>query len=120
MKIPAKFGIAEAHRLHAIGILMNHEEHFLRFLFEGNHHDLCQPGRELRKHAQCFSHDEQLLIRAALDIWNGSGELNLSECLSTWDAEFWIRFTRAMAHFQEFRQDAILWLVKDEYETFYD
>ena len=121
MKIPVRFsGIEKIHRVHAIAILLNHEEHFLRFLFDKNKDELSRSGLELRKESECFSHSEQLIIRAALDIWDESGKLCLSECLSTWDSEFWIRFTRAMAFYNGFRQDAILGLVKDEYETVYD
>lgn len=102
-----------AHRLNVISVLLDHEENLLEFLFGHKTYQLRLSGDNLIKEAKHFNREDLLLIKAALDIWNGSGNLKFSECLKSWDNSYWIKFIRAVTCLIEIHDDLIDALVKD-------
>ena len=64
---------------------------------------LLDPGRQsidfdaLLLHSETWSRGEKLLVKAALDMWNGCGEATLGELISTLDSENLNRVLHAVA-----------------------
>lgn len=104
-----------AHRLNVISLLLNHEEDFLEFLFGHKSYQLRISGNKLIKESKRYNRKDQLLIKAALDIWNGSGNLEFSECLKSWDYAYWIKFIRAITCLIEIHDELIDALLKDDH-----
>jgi hypothetical protein len=83
-----------------ISLLLGFDKRLIEFVFDPERPKIRKRAGVLREDAFFFSHKEQLLIRAALDFWSGSGQLALWEMLEGWDLETWERFTRALAEFR--------------------
>lgn len=86
----------ERNLLHAITILCGNDKRLLGFLLDPNSPRLRKRAGILREDAWEFSDGEQLLVRAALDLWSGSGHLQLWEMVETWDSTNWVNFVRAI------------------------
>jgi hypothetical protein len=83
-----------------ISLLLGYDKRLIEFVFDRDRPKIRKRAGILREDAFCFSHGEQLLIRAALDFWSGSGQLALWEMLETWDDTTWSRFRRAVAEYR--------------------
>lgn len=86
----------EKQLLGAIRLLLGDDPTLLKFLFETERPRLKRRSGILRDESWRFSDEEQLLIRAALDLWSGSGHVQLWELLETWESDHWGRFLRAI------------------------
>jgi hypothetical protein len=86
----------ERRLLNAIQILVGDDPTLLKFLLDVEKPRLKRRSGILRDEAWRFSDEEQLMIRAALDLWSGSGHLQLWEMLEAWEPEHWLRFIRAI------------------------
>jgi len=75
-------------------LLFDHQP-LLDFLF-GEERKLRKRPGILRDDAWRFSDEERLLIRVALEMWSGSGHVQLWELLETWKAPDWLRFNAAL------------------------
>ena len=80
----------------AISLLLNHEERLLLFLFDPREPKLRKRAGILKEDAWNLETEDQLLVRAALDIWSGSGHLALWECLEQWESIHWIQLIRCL------------------------
>ncbi len=87
---------SEKQLLGVIRILVGDDPRLLQFLFDPIQPRLRRRAGILKEDSWNFSHGEQGIIRAALDIWSGSGHLLLWEMLETWDHVNWIRFLNAL------------------------
>ena len=97
-----KINFQLAHKISVIQALLRHDERLLEFFFSHK-----RPG-ELRdspaiviQETGCLSKGEQLLIRAALDVWCGEGQTKLVDLLDSWDHLNWAAFLRAMVRLHE-------------------
>lgn len=88
-----------------ISLLLGYDKRLVEFVFDPEKPKIRKRAGILREDAFCFSHGEQLLIRAALDFWSGSGQLALWEMLETWDSGTWGRFIRAVAEYRRLELD---------------
>ena len=79
-----------------ISALVRDNEHLLKFLFDRNQPRLRARAGLLREESWAFPEEDQLLIRVALDIWSGSGHVQLWELAEAWDKEQWEAFARAV------------------------
>lgn len=86
----------ERRLLDAITILLENNQHLLAFLLDSDTPRLRKRAGILQEDAWNLSHNEQLLVRAALDLWSGSGHLQLWEMIETWDAVNWSNFIQAI------------------------
>ena len=82
----------------SISILTDNEHSLLEFLFDPKTPRLRKRPGILRDDSWNLQPGEMLLVRAALDIWSGSGHLAFLECLETWDKNDWINFVKAICH----------------------
>lgn len=85
----------------AISVLLGSNPNLLQFLFDPIRSKIRKRPGLLRDDSWPFSHGEQLLIRASLDIWSGGGHLQFWEMLETWDSLTWINFFRAIAKLKD-------------------
>ena len=85
----------------SIALLLNDNESLLRFLFDPQEPKLRKRAGILKEDSWDLEEEEQLLIRAALDLWSGSGHLALWECLERWDRSSWIQFILCMTELKE-------------------
>lgn len=65
-------------------IFRNHPP-LLDFLFEKDRPRLRAEPEYLLDYAREFSHGEQILIRLALDLWNGTGKVRMWEIVESLD-----------------------------------
>ena len=105
---------AESHRLQAIDLLLGHDERLLRFIFNLKKPELRRDPGKLMVDALSLSHSEALLVRLAMDFWNGGGCTLFDEVLSTLDPRSLIRFVRALCHLKELRYGVMHALIDDE------
>ena len=91
--------------LQAIAVLLGNDKNLLNFLFEADTPRLRKRAGILKEDSWRLSDEEQFLIRAALDLWNGSGHLQLWEMIETWDQGHWNNFTKAINIFLSLKQD---------------
>lgn len=83
--------------------LFDSDERLVDFLFDAEMPRLRKRAGILKEDAWRFSDREQILIRAALDIWSGSGHVNLWELLDGLDGEDLRRVLAAIAEVGEVR-----------------
>lgn len=76
----------------AISNLVNHNQTLLGFLFDAEKPRLRKRAGIIRDDSWSFSEEEQLSIRVALDLWSGSGHVQLWEMIELWDKEDWDLF----------------------------
>lgn len=80
----------------AICVLLNHDEKLLNFIFEAGGKRLRERAGILKEDSWNFEESEQLLIRVALDLWSGSGHVQLWELTEAWNQSDWQRFDAAI------------------------
>ncbi len=80
--------------------LLGYDKRLIEFVFDPKKPKIRKRAGILREDAFFFSHGEQLLIRAALDFWSGSGQLALWEMLETWDSAIWSRFMQTVSEYR--------------------
>lgn len=85
--------------IEAISILTNQNQELVTFLFDPNSPRLRKRAGILREDAWKFSEEDQLLVRVALDLWSGSGHVQVWELVEAWDTDNWQRFNQAVLHF---------------------
>jgi hypothetical protein len=76
----------------AIELFSDHP-HLLRFTFDQNEAKLRADPEALLQQAQSLSSGELLLVKLAMDLWNGSGEVRILELINGLDAH---NFNRAL------------------------
>ena len=86
----------EPRLLDAIATLFGDDQRLIDYVLDSNRRRLRRRAGILKEDAWRFSEEDQLRIRAALDIWSGSGHLQLWEILEKWGEEDWIPFLRAI------------------------
>jgi hypothetical protein len=67
----------ERHR--AISLLLANDPKLLDFLLKPCRTELRASPERLKQAARCFSSGEQILVRAALDIWDDCGQVKLAD-----------------------------------------
>jgi len=87
---------SEKRLFEAIRILVGDDPRLLEYLFDPIRPRLRRRAGILKEDAWNFSDGEQLLIRAALDFWSGSGHLPLWEMVENWESTNWIHFINAI------------------------
>lgn len=90
-------GLAQSDRIQAIHHLFGSDERLIYFLFHHKKTELRELPDELLNEARGFSHDEFLLIQAAIDMWCDQGGAKLSDLLSVLDNDNFFRLMCAMA-----------------------
>lgn len=85
----------------AIGLIFDFDEHWLNFFFSHKRVELRAPPHELIQEAGCFSHGEQIKIRAALDLWTGQGHVSIAELVEVLDFENLLRVILAILAVRE-------------------
>jgi hypothetical protein len=78
--------------IEVISKLLDDNEQLLTFLFESTLPKLRKRAGVLKEDSWKFTGEEALLIRVALDIWSGSGHVQLWELIEGWRPEDWRRF----------------------------
>lgn len=107
-------GLAQNHRIKSIGILLNHDETLCRLLFKISSSLEIAEGKEFFKNSfKDVSAEEIVLFRAALDIWNSSGDILLWQCLWELDHLQVVQLVRAICHLRELQLEAIQGIMTD-------
>lgn len=101
-------------KLQAISLLCGGDERLIRFIFNLKKPELRRDPGKLMVDALSLSQSEALLVRLAMDFWNGGGCTLFDEVLSTLDARSLIRFIRALCHLKELRYGVMHGLIDDE------
>ncbi len=71
----------------AIQLVFHKHPSLIDFMFEKNRKRLSDFPENLLKKAIAYSSGEYILIQVALDLWSGSGNVNLYDLLTTLDKE---------------------------------
>jgi hypothetical protein len=85
----------------SIFLLVGGDRQLLEFLLDPKAPRIRKRAGILREEAWVFSDGDQLVVRAALDIWCGAGHVQLWDLIETWDALNWARFIRAIGELKE-------------------
>ncbi len=85
----------------AIGIIFNYDEHWLEFFYSHKSGELRLSPEDLLLEAVCYSGSEQVLIKAALDLWTGEAYTNLAEIIEGLDSEDFQRVMLAILAVRE-------------------
>lgn len=80
----------------AIRALLDGNKKLLDYIFEPGGRRLRDRAGILKEDAWSFEEHEQLLIRVALDLWSGSGHVQIWELMEAWDQANWQRFFAAV------------------------
>ena len=73
--------LKEANLISSIQTLFRNDERLIYFFFSHKRPEMRVCGEELLQEARSMSRGEYLLIQAAIDFWNGDGNLRLSDLL---------------------------------------
>ena len=92
----SRSGLAEAHLIGSIQVLLNHDERLLEFFFHHKHRVPRLPSEELKIEAQALGLGEWIRIKAALDFWDGSGGATLNDLLRMLSEEDLLLVIRAI------------------------
>lgn len=65
--------------LRALTLLLSQNENLLHLILNPDQPKLAASPETIKERAQDFSPSERLLVRIALDTWNGSGGLHFNE-----------------------------------------
>lgn len=79
-----------------ITILLGHNQNLLNFIFDSKAPKIRKRAGILNEDSWNLSNSDQVLIRAALDIWSGSGHVQLWELIENWDKKNWINCINAL------------------------
>ncbi len=90
-----------AHLIASIQILFSHDERLIYFFFNHKKPEMRACARVLLLEARGFSSGEYLLIKAALDLWNGEGGLRLKDALDILDDENLLALVSSLLHQRE-------------------
>lgn len=71
----------------AISLLFYHNENLLHLMLNPDYPKLMAPPEVIKSRAQGFSSSEQLLVRIALDAWDGSGGIHFNELYEKLDPQ---------------------------------
>lgn len=85
-------------------ILGNHPE-ILEFLFEKDRPRLNHEPEILLSRSAGFSSGQRVLIRTALDLWNGSGEVKLWQIIEDLDANNYKNVIQGLGHLRGIDED---------------
>lgn len=91
----------EAHLIASIHELFSSDEGLLEFFFHHKRFDLRLPREELLKEAESLGPFKWILMRVALDFWDGSGRATVNELLRILDEETLVSVMRAILKFRE-------------------
>src|SRR5690348_6304225 len=69
----------------AILMLLADDPNLLVFFFGSSTSQLAAPSATLLREARAFTSSEQVLVRLALDMWDGSGKCTLEDVLAGLD-----------------------------------
>jgi len=82
----------------AFQILFRTHPNLLEFFFERTKPRLRKLPEILIQEAQSFSSAEYILVRVALDLWSGSGEVKMWEVYETLDGSNFGNFVSCLQH----------------------
>lgn len=82
--------------LEIISNLMGPHLDLLEIIFDSDKPQLRRDSKTLCEEAGYLSCGEVLLVRIALDIWNGEGQWSFSQSLGSWDTKQWLRLINAV------------------------
>jgi hypothetical protein len=94
-------GRAERKMMESLNLILSGHEKLLEFLFEADCPRLRQDAKTLIHHADGFSSGEQILIRLALDIWCGVGDVRLWEMIEQLDDESFRQAIKGLGHLRK-------------------
>lgn len=83
-------------RLEAVTILLGSHIGLLEFLFCKDRPELRAESTLLLRHSMAFSSGEQVLIRMAIDIWNGEGGIHFNDIYEVLDTRNFINTLKAL------------------------
>ena len=81
----------------SIQTLLKNDERLIYFFFSSKGPVPRLDSRRLLEEARSLPRDEELQIRAAIDIWCGEGGTHLSDLLHDWDNDNWTAFIDSIA-----------------------
>jgi hypothetical protein len=100
-----KAGRAERRMMESLNLMFSGHGKLLEFLFEPDRPKLRQEPEILLSLAGGYSSGERILIRVALDIWCGAGEVRLWDIIEKLDDECYAQVLRGLGHLKEIPSD---------------
>lgn len=91
----------------AIALLTRNDEALGAYLFDQSRPRLRERAGILRDDSWKFEREDQLRIRAALDLWSGGGHLFLFEIIEDWGQDDWRAFLKAICLLKGIRPETL-------------
>lgn len=92
--------------MEVMNLLFRYHPKLLAFLFDPDRARLRQQAEWLMEEAGGFSSGEQMLIRIALNLWNGHGTVTLWDVIETLDQRNYHQVLLGLQHLRRFDPDA--------------
>ena len=100
--------LREVHLVKSIHAVLGHDESLLQFFFHHKRLELRVSEEELLQEAERLRPSEWILIKVALDFWNGKGETTLNEVLRILDDDSFIQVVSGILKFREIDKEIFL------------
>jgi hypothetical protein len=88
-----------------LNLIFQKHSTFLAFLFDQEEPRLRQEPEWLLAEAEAFSTGEKILIRIALDLWDGSGQVDLWDIVERLDEENYHNVLAGLRHLRPIQED---------------
>ena len=98
-------GRHQSRMMETLNIIFARHPELLDFLFERDHPKLKQGSEFLLKASAGFSSGEHLLIRVALDLWNGSGTVEMWQIIEVLDDNNYENVLLGLRHLRQIDDD---------------
>ena len=98
-------GRAERRMMESLNFIFTGHSKLLEFLFEPDRPKLRHEPEILLHHAMGFSRGEQILLRVALDLWCGAGEVRLWQMIEHLDDGSYGNALTGLRHLREIPTD---------------
>jgi len=91
--------------LEVLNLVFRNHPQLLEFLFEPGEPRLRHEAEQLLRDACVFSSGEKILIRVGLDLWNGSGHIELWDVIERLDIENYRHVLLGLRHLRRTEMD---------------
>ena len=91
----------------SIRMLLKDAPYLLDYLFHPYRAKLNAAPKVIIKDAASFSHGEQLLIKAAIDLWSYDGKASLGEVITSLDYNNMLNLLNALCYARDINEDLI-------------
>jgi hypothetical protein len=88
--------------MEVMNLIFRYHPKLLEFLFDSEGPQLCEEAEDLMREAGVFSSGEKILVRIALNLWNGYGSVSLWDVIERLDQRNYQQVILGLQHLRRF------------------